>query len=116
VSEKWHECDGYVYCYAEADQPNNSAEDSVINVEQEHKKAGEEEEQGKMQEGGQCFNCPGKVKLVDTLREKCMNLTLLMWVLIPVCPCEHSITMHPLSQHRCQQGTCQADDQAQEPE
>ena len=116
MSEKWHKHGGYVYCYAEANQPNNGTEDSVIDVEQEHKKAREEEEQGKMQEEGQCFNCPGKVKLIDTLREKCTNPTSLMWVLIPVCPHECSIMMCPLSQHRRQQGTHQADDQAQEPE
>jgi len=86
----------------------------VIDVKQEHKKTGEEEEKGKMQEGGQRFNCPGKVKLVNAFKKKCANLASLMctvsWLRYP------DISTSPLLQHCRQQSAHKADDQAQEPE
>ena len=112
--KKWHKCDGYVCCCTEANPPNSGAEDSVIDVKQEHKKAGKEEEKGKMQEGGQRFNCPGKVKLVDAFKKKCVNPASLMqtvlWLHYP------DISTSPLLQHCRQQCARKADDQAQEPE
>jgi len=45
MSEEWHERDGYICCCAEPNPPSNGTEDGVIGVEQEHKKAGKEEEE-----------------------------------------------------------------------
>jgi hypothetical protein len=42
-------------------------------------KAGKKQEKGKMEEDGECFDRPGKVQLIDTLRKEGPNPCSLFW-------------------------------------
>jgi len=51
-----------------------------MNAAQVDEKAGKKQEEGKMDEDGECFNRPGKVQLIDALRKESPNPCSLCWI------------------------------------
>ena len=85
--------------YRKSNPPNGDIEDSVMNVGQIDKEASKEEKEGEMQQGGQRFNRPGKVQLLDTLSNECTNPRSPVWT-VPWRLCNADITTGPLVQPR----------------
>ena len=61
----------------------------------------------------QCFDCPWKEKLLNTFGKECTDPCSPVWTVARLSDLQ--ISSSPLLQQGCEEGTCKADHQAQEP-
>ena len=53
-----HECDAGIPCHADGEPRDYNVKDCVVDVEQEHRETGKEEEKGEMDKYGYCSGYP----------------------------------------------------------
>lgn len=73
MSENWQKCDPYVCQRGKPDPPNDGEEEIDVDVVQPNEETREEEAEGKVKEGRQCFSYPGNAKLVNAVGKEGTN-------------------------------------------
>ena len=80
MTEYWHACDAPVECCAKADPRQYQLEAREIDIAKEHNKAGEEQEEGKVEKRGQSIDGPRQETLFDAFGKKRTNACALVWL------------------------------------
>ena len=73
MADDRHECDAGITSYAEGQPGNHDVEDCAVDIEQEDRKAGKEEEKRNMDKYGHSSGHPVEVQLVESFSMKCTN-------------------------------------------
>jgi len=114
VAKDGQQGDAQVQAEAETHAREHDREDRVVNGGQKHGEAGEEEEHGDVQQRRQRRDGPGQMQLLYPLGEKRADARALVRAVPRLRHAE--VPAGPLLQRRGEQGACEADHEAREPE
>ena len=113
MTKYWHAGDATVESSATANPRQRQFEDREIEVVKEHNKAGEEQEQGNVENCGHGLNGPWQETPIDTFGKERTDPRSLIWTVSRLS--DPKISSCPLVYQRCKESTGKADGQAQEP-
>jgi hypothetical protein len=81
LAEDRHKSDAGITRYAKCQPRDHDVEDRAVDIEQEHRKTGKEEEQGSMDKYGHSSSYPVKVHPLQSLRMESTNASSVAWIM-----------------------------------
>jgi hypothetical protein len=107
------ESDASVTSYAECQPGNHDIEDCAIDIEQEHRKAGKEEEKGSMDKYGHSSGYPVEVQLLEPFCVESTNASSVARIMSSLS--HMKVRLSPLLYKYCYKSPSKTHKQAQEP-